>query len=192
MLEATPIQAQLAEARGDPLRVLVVGAGVAGATLAQLLRRQGLHPVLVERSAREADSGYVLALMPLVDPVLDALGTREPYLAASVGLDRYRFRNPAGRQLGQYSLASLFDRFGDYRGISRGELLAVLGSGGGAVTYGTTVTALGQRPARCPPSTPAGAAGWPGPSPTRTSTSGRSSGASAPSSAPTRSRATSA
>ena len=147
MLEATPIQAQLADARGDPLRVLVVGAGVAGLTVAQLLRGQGLHPVLVERSAHEAGSGYMLALMPLVDPVLETLGVREPYLAASVGLDRYRFRNPAGRQLGQYSLASLFDRFGDYRGISRGELLAVLGSGGGAVTYGTTVTALDRRPA---------------------------------------------
>lgn len=68
--------------------MLVVGAGVAGVTVAQLLRRQGLHPVLVERSAREAGSGYMLALMPLVDPVLDALGVREPYRAASVGLDR--------------------------------------------------------------------------------------------------------
>jgi salicylate hydroxylase len=144
MLEATPIRAQLADARGDPLRVLVVGAGVAGATVAQLLRGLGLHPVLVERSEREAGGGYMLALMPLVDPVLDTLGVREPYLAASVGLDRYRFRNPAGRPLGQYSLAALFDRFGDYRGISRGELLAVLGSGGGAVTYGATVTALAQ------------------------------------------------
>jgi salicylate hydroxylase len=146
VLEATPIRVQLADAREDPLRVLVAGAGVAGVTVAQLLRRQGLHPVLVERSAREAGSGYMLALMPLVDPVLDPLGVREPYRAAG-GLDRYRFRNPAGWQLGQYLLASLFDRFGDYRGISRGQLLAVLGSGGGAVTYGTTVTALGQRPA---------------------------------------------
>jgi 2-polyprenyl-6-methoxyphenol hydroxylase-like FAD-dependent oxidoreductase len=49
------------------------------------------------RSAREAGSGYMLALMPLVDPVLEALG--------------------------------------------------VLGSGGGAVTYGATVTALRRRPA---------------------------------------------
>jgi salicylate hydroxylase len=134
MLEATSIQAQLADARGDRLRVLVVGAGVAGTTVAQLLRREGLHPVLVERSAREADSGYMLALMPLVDPVLDTLGVRERYLADSVGLDRYRFRNPAGTTLGEYSLAGLFDRFGDYRGISRGELLGVLGSAGGAVT----------------------------------------------------------
>jgi salicylate hydroxylase len=147
MLEATSIQAQLADTRGDRLRVLVVGAGVAGMTVAQLLRREGLHPVLVERSAREAGSGYMLALMPLIDPVLDTLGVRERYLADSVGLNRYRFRNPAGTTLGEYSLAGLFDRFGDYRGISRGELLGVLGSAGGAVTYGTTVTALGRRPA---------------------------------------------
>jgi 2-polyprenyl-6-methoxyphenol hydroxylase-like FAD-dependent oxidoreductase len=147
MLEARSIQAQLAEAREDRPRVLVVGAGVAGVTVAQLLRGQGLHPVLVERSAREAGSGYMLALMPLVDPVLEALGVREAYLAGSVGLDRYRFRNRAGTRLGEYSLAGLLERFGDYRGISRGELLAVLGSGGGAVTYGATVTALRQRPA---------------------------------------------
>jgi salicylate hydroxylase len=147
MLEARSIQAQLAEAREDRPRVLVVGAGVAGVTVAQLLRGQGLHPVLVERSAREAGSGYMLALMPLVDPVPEALGVREAYLAGSVGLDRYRFRNRAGTRLGEYSLAGLLERFGDYRGISRGELLAVLGSGGGAVTYGATVTALRQRPA---------------------------------------------
>jgi hypothetical protein len=49
-------------------------------------------------------------------------------LADSVGLDRYRFRNPAGTTLGEYSLAGLFDRSGDYRGIGRGELLRVLGS----------------------------------------------------------------
>ena len=110
MVEATPIQAQLAEAQRDRPRVLVAGAGVAGLTVAQLLRRQGLHPVLVERSAREAHSGYMLALTPLVDPVLEALGVREAYLAGSVGLDRYRFRSPAGTRLGEYSLASLFDR----------------------------------------------------------------------------------
>jgi len=147
MVEATLIQAQLAEAQRDRLRVLVVGAGVAGLTVAQLLRRQGLHPVLVERSAREADGGYMLALTPLVDPVLEALGVREAYLAGSVGLDRYRFRSPAGTRLGEYSLASLFDRYGDYRGIGRGELLAVLGAAGGAVSYGTTVAALAQGPA---------------------------------------------
>jgi salicylate hydroxylase len=53
--------------------------------------------VLVERSGGEAGGGYMLALMPLVDPVLEALGAREAYLAGSVGLDRYRFRGQDGR-----------------------------------------------------------------------------------------------
>jgi threonine dehydrogenase-like Zn-dependent dehydrogenase len=41
MLEATSIQTQLAAAGDDRLRVLVVGAGVAGLTVAQLLRARG-------------------------------------------------------------------------------------------------------------------------------------------------------
>lgn len=43
------------------------GAGVAGVSVVQLLRRQGLHPVLPERSASSVDEGYMLGLMPLVD-----------------------------------------------------------------------------------------------------------------------------
>lgn len=43
-------------------------------------------------------------------------------------------------------MTQLLTRFGDYRGISRGELLRVLGSVAGTVTYGATVTAVEQRP----------------------------------------------
>jgi 2-polyprenyl-6-methoxyphenol hydroxylase-like FAD-dependent oxidoreductase len=145
MLTATSVQAQVAAAREDPLRVLVVGAGVAGVTLAQLLRRAGLHPVLLERSGQDADSGYMLALMPMVDPVLEELGLRDEYAAHSVGLRRYRLRNRAGALIREYSMEGLLNRFGDYRGISRGELLQVLGSNGGTVSYGATVTAAEQR-----------------------------------------------
>ena len=50
-MPGVPIDDQLAAVHGDSLRVLVIGAGVAGATLAQLLRGQGPHPVLVERAS---------------------------------------------------------------------------------------------------------------------------------------------
>ncbi|MGI9063479.1 MAG: FAD-dependent oxidoreductase [Pseudonocardiaceae bacterium] len=145
MLTAMSVRAQLGAVRRDPLRVLVVGAGVAGVTLAQLLRQEGLHPVLLERSGKDADSGYMLALMPMVDPVLEELGLRGEYGAHSVDLRRYRLRNRAGAPIREYSMAGLLHRFGDYRGISRGELLAVLGSSGGTVSYGATVTAVEQR-----------------------------------------------
>lgn len=145
MLTPTPVRDQLAASRGDPLRVLIVGAGVAGVTLAQLLRRRGLNPVLVERAIPEADGGYMLALMPLVDPVLAELDVMDQYLTRSVELRRYRVRNRAGVPVRTYPMTSLFDRFGHYRGIGRGELLKVLGSAGGPITYGTVVTAIEQR-----------------------------------------------
>ncbi|GAA1502453.1 NAD(P)-binding protein [Brevibacterium permense] len=41
----------------DEPRILIVGAGIAGITLAQLLRGRGMHPILIDRSA---DSGRMI------------------------------------------------------------------------------------------------------------------------------------
>ncbi|WP_117212186.1 FAD-dependent oxidoreductase [Allorhizocola rhizosphaerae] len=146
MLQETSLRAQLEAAARDRLRVLIVGAGVAGLTLAQLLRRQGLHPVLIERAGPGAPNGYMLALMPLVDPVFAALGVTDEYRARSAGIERYRIRNRHGRLVRDYPLGPMLGAYGDYRGISRGELMAVLASPGGTVTYGATVAGIAQRP----------------------------------------------
>ncbi|MGH3660116.1 MAG: FAD-dependent oxidoreductase, partial [Micromonosporaceae bacterium] len=144
MLQPTGIDEQLSAVRDDPLRVLVVGAGVAGITIVGLLRGQGLHPVLLERAEPGADSGYMIALMPLVDPVLAALAATDEYVANSISLRRYRMRNRHGATIREYSMGELLHQYGDYRGISRGDLLQVLGSPGGTVTHRATVTALDQ------------------------------------------------
>jgi 2-polyprenyl-6-methoxyphenol hydroxylase-like FAD-dependent oxidoreductase len=143
MLQPVSLQDQLASVRSGRLRVLVVGAGVAGVTLAQLLRRDGLDPVLVERRTADADPGYMLGLMPLVDPALRHLDVEDAYRARSVPVRRYSLRDRAGRPLREYPLTDLL-AFGDYRGIERGELLAALAAAGGAVTHGATVTDLEQ------------------------------------------------
>lgn len=144
MPTATTLDDQLNAGRDDPLRVLVVGAGVAGLTLAGVLRARGLHPVVVERDAAGASAGYMLALMPLVDPAMDAADVREAYRAASAPLHRYELHGRHGEGLREYSMDELLARFGDYRGIARGELLGVLASRGTLVSYDTTVTALDQ------------------------------------------------
>jgi 2-polyprenyl-6-methoxyphenol hydroxylase-like FAD-dependent oxidoreductase len=51
------------------MRVLIAGAGIAGLSLALRLRQRGLTPVIVERSPRLRDGGYMLGLS---DPGLDA------------------------------------------------------------------------------------------------------------------------
>jgi 2-polyprenyl-6-methoxyphenol hydroxylase-like FAD-dependent oxidoreductase len=129
------------------LRVLIAGAGVAGLTLAQLLRARGLHPVLIERAADHADAGYMLALMPLVDPVIRELGVQEAYRAESVRFHRYRLHGSHGQLLREYEIDTLLDAYGEYRGIGRGELMQVLSRDGAPVSYETTLAALQQTPA---------------------------------------------
>lgn len=47
------------------MRVLIVGADVAGLTLAAKLRQQGREPVLIERLPSLADAGYGVSLRAL-------------------------------------------------------------------------------------------------------------------------------
>lgn len=53
MFIETSIEDQLEAQRDDRLRVLVVRVGRAGLTLAQLLRRSGLNPVLERSGLRD-------------------------------------------------------------------------------------------------------------------------------------------
>lgn len=89
MFTPISVEKQYERTATDNLRVLVVGAGIAGVTIAQLLRRGGRHPVLIERGDSRLAPGYMLALMPMVDAVLDEVGVRDAYRAASVPLERY-------------------------------------------------------------------------------------------------------
>lgn len=82
------VRTQVTTSAADPLRGLVIGAGVAGVTIAQLLRAAGPHPVLVERTDEEAGRGCMLAPMPMVDPAIRKLGSRGEYLERSVALHR--------------------------------------------------------------------------------------------------------
>ncbi|UFU02748.1 FAD-dependent monooxygenase [Ruania suaedae] len=140
-----PLRQQLAAASADATPTLIVGAGIAGTTLAQLLRRAGRHPVLIERSSGR-HPGYMLALMPMADAAIDELGVREAYRARSVATNRYRVRSRTGAVLRTDPIAEILSRYGDYRGISRGDLLNVLTTGHAPVTSGTTVTALREDP----------------------------------------------
>lgn len=144
MPETTDLATQFDIAQGRRVRVLVIGAGVAGVTVARMLQAQGVHPVLVERAEAGNDGGYMLGLMPFVDPVLRVLGAHERYLACSVGMHEYRLRGGSGAVLKDYSLDEAIGQFGHYRGIERGQLLCVLGIEALPVTYRTTVTGLDQ------------------------------------------------
>lgn len=146
MRTPTSLRHQLSTMRDDTLRILVVGAGIAGVTLAQALRAAGRHPVLIERAAPDADRGYMLGMMPLIDPAIRAVGVEAEYQANSQYLNRYRVRGRHGVLLREYAMGELLSAYGEYRGISRGALLDVLSTHGAPVTFDATVSAITQTP----------------------------------------------
>ena len=121
---------------------MIVGAGIAGATLGALLRQRGERPAIVERGTGEEDGGYMLGLMPLGGRVLNGLGLAEVYHRESLPMRNYAMYNRNGRLIKSFPLAPLVERFGALRGIERGVLLDKLREVAGAIVYGATVARM--------------------------------------------------
>lgn len=130
------------------LRILIVGAGIAGATLAALLRRRGERPVVIERESADAQAGYMLGMMPLGGRVLNGLGLADDYLRLSCQISRYELFANRGKTKRAYALDPLMEEFGLLRGIERGELLALLRHAAceDALCFETHITHLENRP----------------------------------------------
>ena len=142
MLCPTSIQKQYEDAAGDDLKVLIAGAGIAGISAAQMLRKDGRHPVLVERNPDDSHPGYMLALMPMADALIDDLDARTEYRQRSEPFNRYGLYSHKGKLLRVDSMSDILSRYGDYRGIARGKLLGVLTHDGCPTTFSTTVSAI--------------------------------------------------
>ena len=110
----------------DGLRVLIVGAGIAGLTLAALLARQGKTPVVVDRRIDGADLGYGISLWPHGSRVLHALGVHDAFAAQSEPMLRYTARDGRGRVISTSAMPQSISRFGHLGIIARAELIALL------------------------------------------------------------------
>jgi 2-polyprenyl-6-methoxyphenol hydroxylase-like FAD-dependent oxidoreductase len=109
MFIETSLEEQVERQRNDRMRVLVVGAGVAGLTLAQLLRRSRLNPVLIERASSSTEPGYMLALMPLVNQAIREIRVWDDYVSQSVPFHHYRLHGHHGQLMREYEIDTLLD-----------------------------------------------------------------------------------
>jgi 2-polyprenyl-6-methoxyphenol hydroxylase-like FAD-dependent oxidoreductase len=128
------------------VRTLVIGAGVAGLTLAALLRQRGEQPHIVERAGSLDEAGYNIALYPIGSRVLHGLGLFDRLLETSRPARYYELGNGKGEVLHHFDFNAVLSQYGPLLGLKRAELLDVLRTGLGdlPIHAGTTATVIQQ------------------------------------------------
>jgi 2-polyprenyl-6-methoxyphenol hydroxylase-like FAD-dependent oxidoreductase len=107
------------------MRILVVGAGVAGLTLAALLRQRGRDvEILDSEAARQPD--HMMILTPLGIRVLHGLGILRRFRAMSPRLDLLRISNSKGKAAQELDLRTLSDDDEACRIVSHDALVHML------------------------------------------------------------------
>ncbi|MFD2923943.1 FAD-dependent oxidoreductase [Halobacillus naozhouensis] len=111
------------------MKILIVGGGIAGLSLAGLLRKRGIEPVVVEKVEEYGEVGYFLGLWPLGSRVLHGLDLYEEYVKAGFPIKDYKVLNESGRLLNQLTFENVSEQFGETYLIARYKLLEILRAG---------------------------------------------------------------
>ena len=129
----------------DIERILIVGGGIAGLSVATALHRQGLTPELVERSTTWPAVGAGINLPANGVRVLRALGVGEAVDRTATVIRRWAFFDQQGALLCETDLEDLWRDVGPSLGITRVRLQEALVAGA-AVSHrlGVSLTALTQ------------------------------------------------
>lgn len=134
----------------DDLRVLVVGAGIAGLALARALRNRDVTVEVVERAAEEAAPGTGMYLPANAVRALHDLGVGAAVVARAHPIARQRLLDHRGRGLADIPVDRIWDGVGDCLAIHRADLHHALRAAvvDVPIRYGTTVTNLADGDAR--------------------------------------------
>jgi 2-polyprenyl-6-methoxyphenol hydroxylase-like FAD-dependent oxidoreductase len=129
-----------------PLRILIVGGGIAGLALGRALGQQGIVPEIVERAASWPPGGTGVYLPGNGVRALGALGLADRVLARAVRIPHQRILDHTGRLLADIDVAQLWSQVGICVGIARGELHRILLDGAAHVPtrLGCAVSTLSQ------------------------------------------------
>jgi 2-polyprenyl-6-methoxyphenol hydroxylase-like FAD-dependent oxidoreductase len=127
-------------------RILIVGGGIAGLTLATALHQQGFMAELIERSPAWYAVGAGIAVQPNGMRILHALGMGAAVERAGAVIRHWDFCDQQGEVLSETDLEALWGTTGSFIGIERAKLHQALVAAAAAVPsrLGLSVTSLTQ------------------------------------------------
>lgn len=130
------------------MRVLAVGGGIAGLTLAGVLSRAGHEVTVVERTPDINDSGYGLGLYRPGSKVLADFGVYQDFLDAGRIIDNYVVGDRHGGPLQTVSMDITPAHVSPFVMIARQDLVRILASACTDIRLlmGTTVSSVQQDP----------------------------------------------
>lgn len=127
-------------------RILIVGGGIAGLTLAAALQRHGFAAELIERSPSWQAVGAGIAVQPNGMRILHTLGVGAAVERAGAVIRRWGFYDHLGALLSETDLEALWGDVGPFVGVERVKLHQALLAAAAAVPsrLGLSVTSLTQ------------------------------------------------